>query len=141
MNSISSPDVCDELLNRIKSMKRDQIMLKMTKADLKVKYVDIYNASSHLFDAMVTNSMDPKMLETMISMLKKKVAAQDEKDSDQADRDMGKILADKYLYPVVGKQPVLSRKQEDLLIEKVKKENEKETANPDTSNRTKIKLE
>lgn len=114
----------DHLIIRINELYLDLETLRYSKDQLKEKYKDIFNASNHLFDIILSKKMDPKMMKMMVDSLRKF-----EKNPDKLDeisRDTGKKLADKYLYPKIGKQPAMSKAQEDILINKVYEENRKE---------------
>lgn len=114
----------DHLIQRINELYKDLETLRYSKEQLKQNYKDIFNASTHLFDIILSKKMDKKMMNMMIDSLRKF-----EKNPDKLDeisRDTGKKLADEYLYPKIGKQPAMSKAQEDLLISKVNEENRKE---------------
>lgn len=122
----------DHLIQRINELYRDLDTLRYSKEQLKDKYKDIFNASSHLFDVILSKKMDKKVMNMMIESLRKF-----EKNPDKLDeisRDTGKKLADEYLYPKIGKQPAMSKAQEDLLINKVHEENKKEQEKIDKVN-------
>ena len=114
----------DHLIERTNELYMDLATLRYSKEQLKEKYKDIFNASTHLFDIIISKKMDQKIMNMMIESLRKF-----EKNPDKLDeisRVTGKKLAEEYLYPKIGKQPVMSKEQEDLLIKKVQDENKKE---------------
>lgn len=122
--SINYQGTIDLLKQRITEMRTDLFSLRYNTEQMKEKYTDIFNASHHLFNAIIANKMDMNMLNLMLNKLDQKMASNEEQ-ADNVDREMGKILADKYLYPTIGKQPALSKEKENELIRKVKEENAK----------------
>lgn len=123
--SLNYKRTIDELKQRINEMRTDLFSLRYNTEEMKTRYMDIFDASHHLFNAIIANKMDMNMLNLMLNKLGQKMSSIKEEDADNVDREMGKILADKYLYPTIGKQPALSKEKENELIKKVKEENAK----------------
>ena len=122
--SLNYKGTIDELKVRITEMRKDLFSLRYNTEDMKTRYADIFDASPHLFNAIIANKMDMNMLNLMLNKLDQKIKST-EQDADNVDREMGKILADKFLYPTIGKQPEISKERENQLIAKVKEENAK----------------
>jgi hypothetical protein len=119
------PGTTHQLKDRVRDMRRDLITLRYTTDQMKENYKDIYNASHHLFNIIIANKIDMNMLDAMLDKLNSKINAIKPEIADQIDRDMGKVLAEKFLYPTIGKQPELTKEQENVLINKVIAENKK----------------
>lgn len=111
------------LLDRVKQMRQDLHSLRYNTEQMKEMYKDIFDASHHLFNAIIANKLDMDMLDLMLNKMETKFV--NPQESDNVDREMGKVLAEKYLYPTIGKQPELTKEQEDILIRKVQEENKK----------------
>ena len=92
----------------------------------------------HLFDLTVSGKLDAGVLDVMIQHLNKRNS--DEAVNDKVDRVMGKILANKFLYPTIGAQPELTKQQEDELINKVKAENDAEANGTRKKNSQRIQM-
>lgn len=122
--SLNYQGTIEQFKQRINEMRIDLFSLRYNTEQMKEKYSDIFDASHHLFNAIIANKMDMNMLNLMLNKLGQKMTAT-EQEADNVDREMGKILADKYLYPTIGKQPALSKERENELIRKVQEENAK----------------
>ena len=114
----------DELVSMINSMQSDVTSLRYTRQEIKDKHKNLFDKSMHLFDLIIANKLDTDVLDAMIKQLKKR-QDQNEAINDGIDRDMGKLLANKFLYPTIGVQRELTKEEEDILIRKIQKENEK----------------
>lgn len=128
-----------DLLDRVKLMRKDLNTLKYNTEQMKEMYKDVFDASHHLFNAIVANKLDMSMLELMLNKMETKFVKPEE--SDNVDREMGKVLAEKYLYPTIGKQPELTKEQETILIRKVQEENKKSDEKLEKLNAGEISVE
>lgn len=123
----------DIFLARVQAMSNDIKTLRFSKEQLKERYNDIFKASSHLFDAILSGRMDRSVTNMMVQKLKK--FEKNPEDIDEISKETGRELAKTYLEPIVGKQPVLTKEREDFLINKVKEENKKEAEKLEKVNR------
>lgn len=121
MNNSVNPD---DLYKEIITLKNDAMSARYTREQLKEKHLSLYSKSMHLYDAVISGKLDYTMLSTMIDNLKLRNKSKD--NGDKVDRHMGKVFAKKYLYPQIGVQPDLTEEQENVFIEKIKKEQEQE---------------
>jgi hypothetical protein len=90
--------ILDNMLYEIKNKK------ETNKELLKKKYNELFNASEKLFDKLLEPNLNNKDLNIIRIMLKKK----DERekgdiDKLQADKDIGEVLCDTYVKPLLKK--------------------------------------
>ena len=91
----------DSLNNMLKDVKNNDI----NKNDLIDKYNDLYKASEKLFDKLLNPNLKPEELNIIRIMLQKK----QERDSGtikkfDADKEIGEILCDTYVKPMLNKK-------------------------------------
>jgi len=115
-----------QFMDKVKALRSDLFTMKYNKEELKEKHKDIFDASVHLFEMVISNKCEMKMLEILIENIIKKTQTKDPKQKKIIDIEHGEIFAKKYLYPTIGAQPKMTLEQKLALIDKVEKENEKD---------------